>query len=184
MFCGHDGQCGCFVNQYVMPPLTAQPQPQPEMHDNLLDTAFQTPLLDEACLLPTTATAAAPLPAPFATAPQQPADAAACDVRRNRAPKRTASQLAYDKRQARILRNRESARRSRLRSKLRVQGLESAFASMSSENDALRNCVRQLLPVCLQRCPRLSGRLMHLLRDAQLVDALDGAGAAFVPGSC
>lgn len=49
----------------------------------------------------------------------------------------------------RILRNRESARRSRLKSKSRLQEMERNFAKLKAENDALSHLVDSMLPACV-----------------------------------
>ncbi|KAI0565678.1 Basic region leucine zipper [Gracilaria domingensis] len=80
-----------------------------------------------------------------------------------------ASSSAVAKRLARALRNRESARRSRLKSKMRVQSLEVALASLKEENCVLRNALCHILPACLQRCPRLRSQLRALLVELKLL---------------
>lgn len=60
----------------------------------------------------------------------------------------------------RALRNRESARRSRLKSKLHVQTMEATYLQMSHENMALRQLIEQLVPRCLQaQSPQLAALL-------------------------
>lgn len=56
---------------------------------------------------------------------------------------------AEELRLRRIIRNRESARRSRQKSKTRFQEMERNFAQLKAENDALNNLVGSMLPACL-----------------------------------
>lgn len=67
-----------------------------------------------------------------------------------------------DKKEMRARRNRESARRSRMKSKQHFQRLEQTFVLMKRENRALLVIIEKLLPNYIARFPHLTGRLQCL----------------------
>lgn len=66
---------------------------------------------------------------------------------------------AMDKKELRAMRNRESARRSRMKSKVNFQKMEQAFIEMTNENKSLKKVVETLLPQCIDNSPKLKAQL-------------------------
>lgn len=80
----------------------------------------------------------------------------------------TSASLVSDAvREQRARRNRESAKRSRLRTKLYVQRLEAGLTALAAENLMLRRAVEAGLPRVLDAAPGLAVQLLSLVRAAE-----------------
>lgn len=71
------------------------------------------------------------------------------------------------KKELRAQRNRESARRSRIKTKKQFQDMEERYKTVSKENARLRNMVEDLLPKCMEKSPALRERIETLVSESK-----------------
>lgn len=73
-----------------------------------------------------------------------------------------ATQTAMTLKEQRARRNRESAKRSRIKNKLYFEKLEATFFEVSDENRSLKQVIENLLPPCLETSAELRSQLQEL----------------------
>lgn len=77
-----------------------------------------------------------------------------------------ASQSTMTMKEQRARRNRESAKRSRLKNKLYFEKLEATFLQISHENQSLKSLIERLLPPFLDKSIQLKAHLQALFRTS------------------